>query len=120
MLNLLAQLTGSFIQQNGGLSNGYDTYLAGTVKPNEIGGITELNTPDTYHMKMERVKSLCNEFERDVKVLLGLYEFEKTVVFSYKYTNNGCYSQQISITDTIAIGIPENGEDKTRVYNIQN
>lgn len=120
MLNLLAQLTGSFIHQNGGSSNGYDTYLAGTVKPDVIGGIIELNTPNTFHMSMGRVKSLCNEFERDVKVLLRLYEFEKTVVFSYKYVKDGCYSQHISITDTIAIGIPDSGEEKTRVYNLQN
>jgi hypothetical protein len=117
MLTLLAELAGRFIATHGGNSNGYDTYLAGTIKPNQIGGITELNTPETFHMTINRVRGLCDEFEREVKKLVALYEFEKTIVFSYKYVNDGCYSQLISITDTIAFTIPSNSDEKIMIFH---
>jgi hypothetical protein len=118
MLNLLAELTGQFLSKYGGSSNGYETYLAGTIKPDQIGGINQFRTPDTYYMSSDRVVSLCDEFEREVKKLVALYNFNKLIVFTYVYNTQGCYSQHISISDTIAIGIPDNAEDKVRVYNI--
>lgn len=118
MLNLLAELAGRFLCKNGGYSNGYDTYLAGTIIPNQINGITELRTPDTYHMSSDRIKSLCNEFEREVKKLVSLYNFNKIITFSYVYHNQGCYSQRISVTDTISFTIPETTEEKILVFTL--
>jgi hypothetical protein len=103
MLNLLAELTGKFLGNNGGFDNGYETYLAGVITPNKIGGITEFNTPDTYHMSIGRVKSLCEEFEREVKKLVAIYDFEKEITFTYTYHNQGCYSTHISVSDKIMV-----------------
>lgn len=107
ILELLANLVGKYLADNGGYSNQYDTYVRGTIIPNKLGGITEFRTPGTNGKSKEFIKIVAEGLEKEIKKFLHTYECETTVVLDAEYLGEGCYFQKVSVLQTRGVIIPK-------------
>ena len=107
LLELLANLVGKYLSDNGGYSNQYDTYVRGTIVPNKLGGITEFRTPGCDGKSKEYIKSIADGLEKEIKKLLHLYESETTIILDAEYFQEGVYFQKVSVLQTKVVAIPQ-------------
>jgi hypothetical protein len=105
ILELLANLVGTYLADNGGYSNRYDTYVRGTIIPNKLGGITEFRTPG--NKTKAHIESLANGLEKEIKKLLHVYDIETVVALDAEYLGDGCYLQKVSVLQSKIVEVPQ-------------
>jgi hypothetical protein len=107
ILELVGNLVGRFLAENGGYSNGYYTYVKGIITPNKVGGIIDLMTPALLDKSSDYIKSLKMELEVQIKKLLSVYPFDKELILDATCTEYGVYFLKIHTVDSRGYSIPD-------------
>jgi len=89
MLSRIAEIIGEFLKKEGGMNNGYETYVKGYVVSNTHQSL-KFKTPETNKLKGFEVDNKGSELNDKLIKILKAYEYKEKVKIKATHIENGC------------------------------
>ena len=107
IIDNVKKIIAKFLAQNGGRSNGYETYAEGSCQKNSLHAVNWM-TPKATDLTLYQHKSagykLCDEINHYLKQI----NFDNQVIISKYPTEYGCYETTVSINLSSKVDLEEN------------
>jgi hypothetical protein len=105
MLSQIAETIGKFLKKEGGMNNGYETYVKGYVVSNTQQSLT-FKTPKTNDLKGSELDKRGYELNEKLTKILRAYEYKGDVKISSTHMEHGCYEIEVSFKTSTIVNIP--------------
>lgn len=103
MLYKISDIISKFLSFHGGLSNGYDTYIEGTVKYDYKMKPIKFHTPDTDSITGSMLKSLSMELNDEIISVLEAYDFKECIYIESIHRMHGIFDIVIGFKTSIEV-----------------
>ncbi len=98
LLAELNEVAGSFLKANGGMNNGYETYIKGKVSTNGAWRPTWL-TPGCDELTNKEIRRRGELLWRALCEVLKRYELTEGVAFEADHIEYGCFETYATVTE---------------------
>jgi len=99
-LSHLAKLACEFLVANGGMSNGYVTYVKGRISASGAWGV-EVKTPHNMDdMTQRQIKDRDNKLTEELQAYCRKHKLDGEFVFRAEHIEWGCYKTFVEYTES--------------------
>jgi|ERR1035437_5604002 hypothetical protein len=104
MLSKIAETISKFLKEQGGLSNGYDTFIDSSIKYNSHQFIV-FHTPQTDKLTGNELKKISSDLNDKLIKILNKYKYEDVVKIASIHTQHGCYDIEVSFKTSVKVSL---------------
>lgn len=101
LINSVRAAIKTFLISNGGMDNGYSTWVEGDVTGDTSGGCLKWSTPVIDKLTGETVRKMGRELYKKIdNIVFNKYQFGGTIRFTKEHIEYGCCRTTIQLIDT--------------------
>lgn len=97
MLSQIAEAIAKFLKKEGGMGNGYDTYVKGTISYNSHQSL-KFHTPKTDDLTGHELRQKGSDLNDKLIKFLKAYDYHDYVEIKSTHTEHGCFDISVSLT----------------------
>lgn len=105
MLNQIAEAIGKFLKKEGGMNNGYETYVKGYVVSNTQHSL-KFKTPETNKLTGIELEKKGSELNDKLIKILKAYDYKGDVKIDANHMEHGCYEIEVSFKTSVTVKTP--------------
>lgn len=102
MLSQIAETISKFLKKEGGMSNGYETYVKGYVVSNTHQSLT-FKTPKTNDLRGSELDNKGSELNDKLVKILKAYDYKGDVKIQSTHMEHGCYEIEVSFKTSTTV-----------------
>ena len=103
MLHQIADAIGKFLKKNGGMDNGYNTYVKGCISYNTHQSLN-FHTPKTDDLTGHQLIEMGSGLNDKLMKILKAYDYHDDVEIKSTHTEHGCYEMKVQLVVSVRIG----------------